>query len=107
MPIDQKYGRVEVERGTIGEDEPVVVFRARDAALLPTLQFYRNVCLEAGSPAHHIDLLGRAMSAVAQWQHDHDTRVPQSSAHAPSAAADHRADSDSVSDTSGDPADTR
>ena len=30
MGIDAKYGRVTTERGDIGEDEPVVVFRAQD-----------------------------------------------------------------------------
>lgn len=33
MAIDLKYGRVTLENADIGEDEPVVVFRARDALL--------------------------------------------------------------------------
>lgn len=36
MAVDRKYGRVTLERGTIGEDEPVVVFRAQDK-MLPEL----------------------------------------------------------------------
>jgi hypothetical protein len=33
MAVDKKYGRVTLENGSIGEDEPVVVFRAQDVVL--------------------------------------------------------------------------
>jgi len=60
MALDGKYGRVTLERGDIGEDEPVVVFRAQDALLPKVLDWYATECLKAGSPRHHVDLvLGR------------------------------------------------
>jgi hypothetical protein len=55
MAIDTKYGRVTTERGTIGEDEPVVVFRAQDELLPKVLAYYHQLCLEEGSPRHHLD----------------------------------------------------
>jgi hypothetical protein len=32
VAVDRKYGRVTTERGTIGEDEPVIVFRAQSSS---------------------------------------------------------------------------
>jgi hypothetical protein len=83
MPIDLKYGRIQAERGTIGADEPVVLFRAQDAQLCPTLEAYRALCVEAGSPPHHIDAIDRATEAVAEWQRHNHTQVPQSAMLAP------------------------
>ncbi|MFI6304299.1 hypothetical protein ACIBCH_20710 [Amycolatopsis thailandensis] len=78
MAIDLKYGRVTLEHGTIGEDEPVVVFRAQDVLLPALLDEYRRLCAEAGSPANHLDGIDAATRAVIQWQQNHHTQVPQS-----------------------------
>ncbi len=50
MAIDNKYGKVTLEHGTIGEDEPVVVFRATDSFLPKLLAYYHSFCLRGGSP---------------------------------------------------------
>lgn len=49
MGYDGKYGRVTVEHGTIGDDEPVVVFRSADRLLPKLLKVYRYFCELGGS----------------------------------------------------------
>lgn len=78
MAIDSKYGRVDLERGTIGEDEPVVVFRAQDKLLLKVLSAYHHLAEEAGSPPKHLAGIDATAKTVAEWQREHFTQVPQS-----------------------------
>lgn len=78
MPIDNKYGRVTVERGTIGEDEPVVIFRAQDALLPKVLDIYRFLCEVAGSPSQHLTKIREAAQVVKGWQAQNYTKTPTS-----------------------------
>jgi hypothetical protein len=78
VAIDNKYGRVQLERGSIGEDEPVVVFRAQDKLLLKVLSAYHHLAEVAGSPAKHLAGIDATAARVADWQRDHFTQVPQS-----------------------------
>lgn len=78
MAIDKKYGRVTVENGNIGDDEPVVVFRAQDALLPKLLAYYHLFCLRAGSPRHHLSAVLDARDAVVEWQETHRSKVPTS-----------------------------
>lgn len=78
MGIDGKYGRVTTERGTIGDDEPVVVFRAQDKMLPALMDAYRDMCADAGSPQLHLDLIEQSAANIRAWQADHFTQVPQS-----------------------------
>lgn len=78
MAIDLKYGRVSTEHGTIGEDEPVVVFRAQDRLLPKLLKVYRYFCDLAGSPAHHLEAIDNAAAAVKAWQANHPPKTPSS-----------------------------
>lgn len=78
MAVDNKYGRVTVERGTIGEDEPVVVFRAQDQLLPEVIRYYAKLCRENGSPARHIAGLYATLERVRDWQHDNHVHIPQS-----------------------------
>ena len=81
MPIDTKYGRVIVERGDIGGDEPVVVFRAQDRLLPAVLDAYADLCREAGSPANHIQGIQWTRDFVTAWQADNHTQTPRSQSH--------------------------
>jgi hypothetical protein len=83
MAIDLKYGRVQLERGTIGEDEAVVVFRAQDETLPEVLAFYRALCAKKDSPARHLAAIDDATEHVKTWQADHHTQVPQSANYSP------------------------
>jgi hypothetical protein len=78
MAVDIKYGRVTTERGTIGEDEPVVVFRAQDELLPKVLAYYHQLCLEEGSPRHHLDGILDAREVVQAWQSLNHTKTPSS-----------------------------
>lgn len=81
MAIDGKYGRVILEHGNIGEDEPVVVFRAQDALLPKLLAYYHLFCLKAGSPKRHLDLILKTRETVMNWQNEGSplrVRVPTS-----------------------------
>jgi hypothetical protein len=83
MAIDNKYGRVQLERGTIGEDEPVVVFRAQDRTLPWLLKVYRARCAEIGSPDRHLARIDDAAKRIAAWQGENFTQVPQSAGEVP------------------------
>lgn len=80
MAIDGKYGRVTVERGTVGDDEPVVVFLAQDRLLPQVLRFYRDLCANEGSPQRHLTLLDRTTETVVAWQAANFTKTPSSDA---------------------------
>ena len=85
MAVDRKYGKVTFEKGDIGEDEPVFVFRARDATVPDLLAEYWWLCDNAGSPQHHLDAIRDAKTDIEKWQKDNpdQVRIPQSSALAP------------------------
>lgn len=78
MALDHKYGRVTLENGTIGEDEPVVVFRAQDALVPKLLAYYHLFCLKAGSPRHHLAAILDARHKVVAWQSQNSTKTPSS-----------------------------
>lgn len=80
MGIDNKYGRVTTEFGNIGEDEPVVVFRARDCVLHDVLPYYHSRCRVLGSPEKHLALIRKSQEQVLAWQkaHPNEVRVPRS-----------------------------
>lgn len=78
MGYDGKYGRVTLERGTIGENEPVVVFRAQDRLLPKLLKIYKILCELAGSPQHHLDLIHESAMRVKAWQEANYTKTPES-----------------------------
>lgn len=80
MPIDLKYGRVTLEhQRNVGDEEPVIVFRAQDALVLEVLSFYADRCQREGSPAGHIEQIERTFDAIQAWQQDHPTKIPTSS----------------------------
>lgn len=82
MGIDSKYGRVTTEFGSIGDDEPVVVFRARDRVLPKLLAYYHLFCLRSDSPKRHLDLILKTRETVMNWQknNDREVKIPDSEA---------------------------
>jgi hypothetical protein len=78
MARDLKYGRVTLEHGTIGDDEPVVVFRAQDKLLPAVLSYYQAIALREGSPEKHLKGIEAARADVEEWQGWNRTQVPQS-----------------------------
>lgn len=78
MAHDLKYGKVSLERSTIGEDEPVVVFRARDKLLPKVLAYYHLFCLKEGSSDKHLGLVVKRIREIVGWQKNNVTQIPQS-----------------------------
>lgn len=79
MAIDGKYGRVTLEHGGhIPDDEPVVVFRAKDKLLPQVLAHYHMLCMHAGSPMRHLRIISETFNRIKGWQSEHDTKVPDS-----------------------------
>jgi hypothetical protein len=78
VAVDLKYGKVTTENGNIGDDEPVVVFRAQDELLGHVLTQYHLLCMVTGSPDHHLTGILRARKRVLEWQRDNKTKIPTS-----------------------------
>lgn len=80
MAVDGKYGKVALEHGSIGEDEPVVVFRARDKNLPALLAHYMQLCTQTGSPDRHLTLIASSYRAIREWQDNNPeaVKVPDS-----------------------------
>jgi hypothetical protein len=78
MPIDNKYGRVTLEHGNIGEDEPVFVFRAKDKLLPQVLAEYIVLCVQAGAPREHLELIFEGSMQIMEWQKTGNPRLPTS-----------------------------
>lgn len=79
MAVDCKYGKVTLEKGTIGEDEPVMVFRAQDELLPQVIEFYLQLCAKVGSPDNHLDKVLDAKEFIQDWQFKNPHKVPTSS----------------------------
>lgn len=78
MPIDNKYGKVILEKGTVGETEPVIVFRAQDKLLPKVLAYYHLFCIKEGSSKKHLDLILDTRDMIITWQDNNKTQVPMS-----------------------------
>lgn len=79
MGIDRKYGRVTVEnerRLPIGDDEPVFLFRAKDALLPQVLELYAGLCVSAGCPQEHVQGILEAKQDIKDWQRTNGKLVP-------------------------------
>jgi hypothetical protein len=78
MAIDLKYGRVSVENvpgNPFGEDEPVIVFRARDKNILDLLDKYEMLCKEGGSPDEHLTAIRVVRANMERWQRENPDLV--------------------------------
>jgi len=75
MGYDAKYGKVTTEHGEIPDDEPVVILRGQDLAVPRTLNYYRGVARELGSPDEHLSLVTDQVGYIKGWQRYHPDRV--------------------------------
>ena len=75
MGHDLKYGQVTTEHGDIPDDEPVIVFRARDVNTLAVLSHYLKVCDQGGSPPRHLRLIAQTLFHFASWQEANQDKV--------------------------------
>lgn len=49
-------------------DEPLMLFRGKDAVLPQLIEDYKRLCQEAGSPAEHLKTLDEAIERIKSWQ---------------------------------------
>lgn len=75
MGFDRKYGKVTTEHGDIPDDEPVVVFRARDVQTPSVLRQYLHFCRESGSPERHLTLIEESITLFEKWQENNPDKV--------------------------------
>lgn len=75
MAVDRKYGRITLQHGNVGDDEPVVVFRAQDKLLPKLLAYYHLFCLKEGSPRRHLDIILNTKETVEEWQNSNFSKV--------------------------------
>ena len=75
MGYDGKYGRVTTEHGDIPDDEPVIVFRARDLQSVHTLAYYLMRCAGHGSPTRHLNLIVSDIQRFTAWQDENQDKV--------------------------------
>jgi hypothetical protein len=75
MGFSSKYGKVTTEHGDIPDDEPVIVFRARDEKTCPLISHYYNQCLDGGSPGRHLELIEATYTRFADWQEANPDKV--------------------------------
>jgi hypothetical protein len=75
MGYDRKYGKVTTEHGEIPDDEPVIVFRARDRLTCPLLSAYYELCRKAGSLQRHLEITEANYATFADWQEGHPDQV--------------------------------
>ena len=77
--IDGKYktdGNVTKLDGTpIPDDEPLVLFRAKDKLLPQLLEDYNKLCQDAGCQAQQVETLGPLIQQVKDWQATHQDKV--------------------------------
>lgn len=84
--IDAKYdarandaGRVEIVNRATGEvlpeDEPLIVFRAKDSTTRNLINHYRELCMEHGSPRAHIDRIDSTLRTFEQFAADFPDRM--------------------------------
>lgn len=80
MGYDGKYGKVTTEFGAIPDDEPVIVFRARDITTAKLLPYYALLVMKAGSPLRHLSLVWDAHRRFNEWREKNPdkVRVPDS-----------------------------
>lgn len=75
MGIDAKYGKVTTEFGNIPDDEPVIVFRARDEFLPKVLNTYYYMCYYANCAKRHLTLIKKTEYNVAKWREENETLI--------------------------------
>jgi hypothetical protein len=89
LQIDRKYSTDgehiinHISGETLPADEPLVLFRGHDPLLLPLLEHYKQMCIDAGSLPKHLELLDARIADIRDWQAKHAelVKAPGTAAH--------------------------
>lgn len=60
----------------IPEEEPVILYRARDRLALPMLRYYRQLCVEDGATAYQLESMDRMIEKFEKYSADNPTKQP-------------------------------
>lgn len=75
MKMDQKYkGEVFKNNGTPVPEDEWIVFRAKDLALVETLEAYHCICTKLYCPNEHLDGIIRLKDRVVEFQNNNPER---------------------------------
>lgn len=75
MGYDRKYGKVKTEFGNIGDNEPVIVFRAQDITLPDVILKATKVAMQFHSPVRHIEILLNTFKTITLWQYENPDKL--------------------------------
>lgn len=70
------YDPIQDPRGKIGEDEPVMLFRAKDRLMPHVLEAYRSLLSAASADPTMIDAVALHIARVNKWQLRNRTQTP-------------------------------
>jgi hypothetical protein len=70
------YNRIQDPAGKIGEDEPVMLFRAQDALMPAVAAFYADLLRQHRSAQHMIDTTLAHEQRIRQWQRMNGCKLP-------------------------------
>ncbi len=84
--IDHKYSIhtigdeaqiVNMQGVAVPEDEPLILFRARDRLALATLQYYRDLAVADGCTQFHLDGIDNRIGAFGNFAREHPELMKQ------------------------------
>lgn len=72
----EDYNRIQDPEGKIPEDEPVMLFRAKDKLFVEILQTYRGKLLYHKAQPAMIELVDQHIELAKVWQATNPTKLP-------------------------------
>lgn len=75
MAYDEKFGTITLEKGSVGDDEPVFLLRAADALAVQTIEHYAELCSARDCQSAHIAGVMNSRQRVVEWQDAHAEKV--------------------------------
>ena len=77
--IDDKYQTngdiTKLDGAPVPEDEPLILFRAKDKLLVKMLDYYQKLCRDAGSPESQTKTLQSRIDTIKAWQANHQDKL--------------------------------
>lgn len=78
LPDKLKFALVKISNEEpIPDDEPIFIFRCRDAYALDALIYYRELSIKNGCTDYHQDGMNAAISRFREWQINNPDKLKQ------------------------------
>jgi len=77
MVIDTKFtiNAQCIEHNHFYTESEAVLFLCKDQAFLPTLRYYRHVCVQVGAGERQVRAVDKLIERVVQWQRDNPDKM--------------------------------